>query len=273
MKILDIPQKGACGRVVASRNGAGQFRRERVPPHQPGTKPQRGVWENMEKIAWLWNELEPEQWAAWDKLTEHVYSRPSLGQNGRLNACQLFKKLNCVLATCHRELLLDPPPLPQFGPNTVDGFAVRDAHGKLRFELQVCAKALAQARSPLEDLMVFSWAPCNAGTARNDLYAFLGLLRPPVGGVWNITGMYLAKLREWRKLKPKRYHVPLENSRVFVRVCKQVNGWQNELGLFRASALVRSGARGSPAERAARLRKLLGAYPRQSSNNRAIIEE
>ncbi len=263
MKILDVPQRGSRGRVVASRNGSGQFLRERVPPEQPGTQAQRVVWENMKKLSWLWNQLEPEQWAAWHGLAEHVYSRPTLGQNGRLNACQLFKKLNSVLATCHRALLLDPPPLPQFGHNPVAGFEVGHARSGFLFKLQLGRKALSEVRSPLEDLMVYSWTPCNAGTARNDLYAFLGLLRPPVGGVWNITAMYLAKLREWRKLKPQRYHLPLENSRVFVRVCQQLNGWQNEVGMFRASALVRSGGRRERAQQAAALRTLLAAHPRQ----------
>ena len=32
--------------------------------------------------------------------------------------------------------------------------------------------------------------------------------------------------------------LPLEGSRVFIRVCQEVNGWQNEAGMFRTSALV-----------------------------------
>jgi len=40
------------------------------------------------------------------------------------------------------------------------------------------------------------------------------------------------KLKQWRKLKHKRYHIPLEGSRIFIRVWQQVNGWENELGMF-----------------------------------------
>jgi hypothetical protein len=192
----------------------------------------------MTTLSRLWNDLTEEQWAAWQRLADQVYSRPNLGQSGKLNSCQLFKKINSVLSTCHRELLLDAPPLPQFGPNPVEGFVVRKARGRLVFKLRVSGKVRWEARSPLEDLMVYGWTPCNAGANKNDLYTFLGLLRPPASGESDITEMYLAKLEEWRKLKPKRYRVPLEGSRIFIRVWQQVNGWENQLEMFRASALV-----------------------------------
>jgi len=47
-----------------------------------------------------------------------------------------------------------------------------------------------------------------------------------------------APLKEWRKLKDKRYHLPLEDSRIFIRVWQQVNGFENEVGMFLANALV-----------------------------------
>ena len=85
--------------------------------------------------------------------------------------------------------------------------------------------------------MVFAWAPCNAGVAKNGHYAFLGLLPAPTNGEIDITELYLKKLKQWRKLKHKRYHIRLEGSRIFIRVWQQVNGWENELGMFRANAL------------------------------------
>ena len=36
----------------------------------------------------------------------------------------------------------------------------------------------------------------------------------------------------------KRFHVPLAGARVFIRAVQQVNGWENELGMFRGSAFV-----------------------------------
>ena len=85
--------------------------------------------------------------------------------------------------------------------------------------------------------MVFAWAPCNPGVSENDLYAFIGLLPPPVKGEIDITDLYLKKLKEWRKLEHRRYHIRLEGSRVFIRVWQQMDGWENELGMFRGSAL------------------------------------
>jgi hypothetical protein len=86
--------------------------------------------------------------------------------------------------------------------------------------------------------MVFAWAPCNAGVDKNSLYVFLGLLPAPVRGESDITKLFLKKLKEWRKLKEKRYHVPLEGSRIFIRVWQQVNGFENEAGMFLGNALV-----------------------------------
>jgi hypothetical protein len=78
---------------------------------------------------------------------------------------------------------------------------------------------------------------------------------------WNVSEVRidtgLKKLKEWRKMDCKRYHVPLEGSKVFVRVLQQVNGWQNELGRFQASVLV-------PVNRDLRARELaalLGKWP------------
>jgi hypothetical protein len=51
-------------------------------------------------------------------------------------------------------------------------------------------------------------------------------------------GVDLRKLKEWRKLKGKRYQVPLEGARVFIRVWQQLNGWENEAGMFCGSAIV-----------------------------------
>jgi hypothetical protein len=45
-RILEVPQKGARGYIVASRNRFGRFHRERVSPDQPGTPAQRLAWDN-----------------------------------------------------------------------------------------------------------------------------------------------------------------------------------------------------------------------------------
>jgi hypothetical protein len=128
--------------------------------------------------------------------------------------------------------------LPTFGPNPVTGFTIREHRSRIVFKVQLSPDVRWEDRSPLEDLMVFAWAPRNAGVAKNGLYAFLGLLSAPAKGEIDFTHLYLKKLKEWRKLKHKQYHLPLEGSRIFIRVWQQVNGWENELGMFQGNHLV-----------------------------------
>jgi hypothetical protein len=243
MKVLDVPQSGKRGRIVASRNRFGPFHREQFSPHHPGTPAQKEVWGSMTYLSWLWNQLTELQRAAWRTRAREVHSRPRLGQSGLLDGCQLFKKLNCVLATCGRPPLLDPPSLPVFGPNPVEGFIITVGKRGPVFKLRLSPMARADAAAAPEELMVFAWAPCNAGVDQNDLFAFLGLVSASGGKAGDISKLYLKKLAEWRKLKAKRYHVPLAGSKIFIRVCQQVDGWKNELGMFRGSAFVpRNGA-------------------------------
>jgi hypothetical protein len=238
MRVLDVPQKGSRGNTVASRNRFGPFQRRRVSPKQPGTPAQRASWANMKDLSRLWNDLGQERRVAWRRLAEEVYSRPKLSQSGPLDGCQLFKKLNRVLATCGRDPLLDPPPRPAFGPNPVVGFTIRNIRRGLAFKLLLSPKAAADAFPTHGDIMVYSWAPFNAGADKNDLYAFLGLMPTSARGESDITDLYLGKLKQWRKLKNKRYHIPLEGSRIFIRVWQQINGWEHEVGVFQDSALV-----------------------------------
>jgi hypothetical protein len=237
MRFQDVPQTGKRGKMIASHNHFGPYQKQFVPPKQPGTAAQREVWANMTEFSRVWNELADARREAWRRQAEEVHSRSNLGQSGTLDGAQFFKKINTVLRTCGREPLWDPPPRPVFDPNPVIGFAIREARGGAALRLKVSPEVPWGARSPLEDLMVFAWAPCNAGVDKNTHYAFLGLLPAPVRGESDITKLYLRKLKEWRKLQPRCYHIPLEGSRIFIRVWQQVNGWENELGMCRADTL------------------------------------
>ena len=236
MRVVDVQQRGKRGDIIASRNRFGQYVKQHVPVKQPGSASQREVWGNLTDLWRVWNELSDERMQAWWNLAEQVQSRPTLAQSGPLDGPIVFRKINTVLQTCRRPLLLDPPPLPVFGPNSVNGFAIREGRGGIALKLRLSPEVRWEDRPALEGLMVFAWAPCNPGVSRNNRYAFLGLLPAPVRGEWDITSLYLKKLREWRRLKPKRYHIPLEGSRIFIRVWQQLNGWENELGMFRGNA-------------------------------------
>ncbi len=238
MKYRDIPQSGSQGNITASRNRSGPYLRHRVNPDQPATDAQSAAWSNMKDVSGLWNLLRKQQRHDWHIFAENLHSRPNLGISGRLSGCQLFKKLNRVLATSGRGPLLDPPPLPQFGPNPVRSFEIQQVRGGIAMLLNLIPKFRWADRPPLEDLMIQAWAPCHAGSETNGLYAFVGLPPTPVRQQCDFTELYMEKLLAWRKLPDPRYKVPLEGSRIFVRVVQQINGWQNERQAFHANALV-----------------------------------
>jgi hypothetical protein len=132
MKTRRKEERGALGHTVASRNRFGDYVRERVVPRNVSTPARRRVWSNMAALSDLWNQITEEQREGWHRLAGQVRTRPRLGQSGRLDGRLLFLKLNSVLATCGRPPLIDPPPLPQFGPNPVRGFAISEARRRLR---------------------------------------------------------------------------------------------------------------------------------------------
>src|ERR1039457_2175143 len=120
MKRLKKNQRGALGDIVSSRNRFGEYDRERVSPKHPRTASQQGSWGSMGGLSGLWNGLREDQRVAWRSLAQTIRSRSNVGPPSSLDGPLLFKKLNRVLATCGREPLLDPPPLPKFGPNPVE---------------------------------------------------------------------------------------------------------------------------------------------------------
>ena len=238
MRTADGQQRGKRGKVVASRNRFGHYERDRVSPKNRPTAARRRVWGSMTELSDRWNKLPEERRAAWRRLAGEVHSRPRLGQYGWLDGRLLFLKLNRVLATCGREPLLDPPPLPQFSPNPVEQFTISGATGRVAFKLKL-------RKAPAEDILVFASPPRNPGRAYNSDYGFIGILPAPDGVESDITELYLTKLKEWRKLSGKKYQVPLDGAKVFIQAVQQVNGWENDLWMFRSSAIVPAKAVGS----------------------------
>jgi hypothetical protein len=231
MKTRKKEERGALGHTVASRNRFGEYIRERVIPYNVSTPARRRVWGIMAALSDLWNRITEEQRDGWYRLAEKVHSRPRLAQSGRLDGRLLFLKLNTVLATCGHPPLIDAPPPPQFGDNPVRGFAISEARRRLRIKLLV-------SEAPVEEIMVFASPPCAPGKRATTDYAFIGLLPAAEAGESDITELYLAKLKEWRKLKYWKYHIPLRGAKVFVRAVQHVNGWENQLWRFESRAFV-----------------------------------
>jgi hypothetical protein len=251
MRTLDGPRSGKRGKIVASQNRFGAYEREQGPQKAAPTPARRRVWGNMKRSSSLWSRISEEQRVGWRRPAEEERSRPSLAQSGKLDGQKLINRLNTVLATCHREPLLDAVPRGEFGPNPVTGTKITYDTGKLSFKLAV-------QHVPAEDIMVFASPPCNAGRSYCSIFSFIGLLPPAHNGESDMSREYLKKLKQWRKLSDKRYHVPLKGSRVFIRAWQQENGWENRLAVFRGSAPVSAkpapthrakGRRGAPADR------------------------
>jgi len=104
----------------------------------------------------------------------------------------------------------------------------------VKSELKIClAKGrftlkLLVRQTPVNDITVYGSPPHRADQAPGGNYAFLGLLPPPRNGECDITDLFLARLREWLRLRSAAYHVPLEGSRSCIRTWPQNNGWEGK---------------------------------------------
>jgi hypothetical protein len=240
MKTRKKDQRGALGDIVASHNRFGDYERARVTPKKLSTLALHRAWGSLTDLSDLWNKItEPQRWNkitepqrdGWWRLAVQVHSRPRVGQQGKLDGRLLFLKLNRVLTTCGHAPLLDAPPLPTFSPNPVTRFSIsRDGDGVV-LKLKV-------DQTPVEDIMLFASQPRNPGRRYNSDYAFIGLASAPENGEIDFTDQYLKKLLEWRRFEGKKYHVPLEGAKIFIQALQQVNGWESELMMFVAAAVV-----------------------------------
>ena len=86
---------------------------------------------------------------------------------------------------------------------------------------------------------------------------------PVLSATRHITENYLTKLKEWRRLSDKQYQLPLEGSKIFVRVWQQENGWEDKTLLRAFEGVVpKRGSRGSGGK------GLGGAGPRKQGSNK-----
>ena len=192
------------------------------------TPAQRRARNRLGAFSRMWSELTEEQRTAWRRRAKEADRLVRQGQYYRLEAQPLFNKLNSVLALCEREPLTDPPPQPKFGPNPVRAFDITGTGDGIALKLSVSG-------SPAEDIMVFASPPYSAGRSFCADFRFLGLLPTPVEHVSDITRLYIEK-----------YGVPPVNTRVFIRVWQQVDGWEcrGQMRIFDALVKSEGGAAG-----------------------------
>ena len=209
MKILDIPQSGTSGVSVSVQSRFGQFRRALVVPKDPRTNDQVRVRSALGRYSALWNKLTNEQRLLWNARASDVRSRPRLGKNGHLTGQQLFVKINCILASVGKPMVTSPPGRPQFPANPVGALSITNSNGAIGLQLSV-------SRTPAADIIVRGAAPCSQGVSFVRDFTILGLLPAASGGASEITEMYV-----------KRYGIPREGSRVFIRTNQEIDGWED----------------------------------------------
>jgi hypothetical protein len=209
MKILDIPQSGKSGVSVSVQGRFGQFRRALVVPRDPRTNDQVRVREVLGRYSALWNKVTNEERLLWNALASEVQSRPRLGKNGHLSGQQLFVKINCILASVGKPMVTIPPDRPQFPENPVGALSIANSDGAIALRLSVSG-------TPAVDIIVRGAAPCSQGVSFVRDFTILGLLPAASAGASEITEMYV-----------KRYGIPQEGSRVFIRTNQEINGWED----------------------------------------------
>jgi hypothetical protein len=107
-------------------------------------------------------------------------------------------------------MLLWPPEPVVFGPHPVDGLSIGVELGQMRLRVRLAGPVAG-------DIMVFGAAPCSAGRKKWRNGAYLGMLPAPAKGESDITELYVAK-----------YGEPKAGERVFIRIRRQKDGWEDE---------------------------------------------
>ncbi len=209
MKILDIPQSGKIGTLVSYKHGSVQCQRTYVLPRDARTRDQMARRDAMKRLRLLWGTLTDRQYAAWDAVARSKRTARRLNQSGRLNAYNLFIKINFNLATIGLPPVLEPPEAPLFGDNPVVELTITKPNGALALQLVL-------SEEPAQYVLVLGTKPLSAGSTYADHFTLLGVVPAPDHGVSDITAMFVAK-----------FGPPPAGSRVFIETQQQINGWKD----------------------------------------------
>ena len=209
MKIFDIPQSGTSGVSVSVQSRFGQFRRALVVPKDPRTNDQVRVRSTLGHFSALWNKLTDEQRRLWNNRATEERSQPRLGKNGHLSGQQLFVKINCTLASVGKPMVATPTDRPSFPTNPVGALSITNSSGAIALRISILA-------APTANIIVLGAAPCSQGVSFVRDFTILGLLTAASEGASEITDMYV-----------KKYGIPHEGTRVFIRTNQEIDGWED----------------------------------------------
>ncbi len=206
MKTRSEPRSGKRGDVVAKSNHFGPYEAKHSPPKTAPTAPQEDAWGEFGWVAKAWQNLTEEQRQAWNARARQEKTRSRLGKRWSLTGQTYFGRVNNFRAGFKQGLLTDPPPLAQSGLNPVGQLVITNRGGRISLKLEVSGPLATE-------IMVFGSRPCSRGRSKWFKFSRLGPLPAPVGGMSDITRLYV-----------KKHGVPPEGTRVFIRTRQQNDG-------------------------------------------------
>ena len=216
MKIIDVPQTGKLGLVVAFQGRNGLIRRIKVIPKQPNTFRQMAVRSRLTLAAAGFDLLTEAQQDAWNDTAAKYRSKATLGQSGPLTGLQLFVRINTNLTQMGQEAVTDPPAYPM-----VTALAPQNIH--ITNLLGVITITATCPTSPGENTVLSACAPQHSGVRRPPQLKLLGTCPAAVQGSANLTSLYQAS-----------FTLPAENQRVFFSAHQMISGWAGPAALFTA---------------------------------------
>jgi hypothetical protein len=196
------------------------------PKPKRHTSAQKRSFQALGQTSSGWRELTEEQRTTWRRRAAGVRTRTRRRRSRLLRGQELYNKINSVLVLLGRERRTDPPSQPSFDPNPVDAFTITGAGKTLALKLHLSAPLV-------QEIMVFASPPQSAGRSYCGDFRFLCLLPAPVESRSDITRPYI-----------KKFGVPPPNSRIFIRVWPEVDGWECRGQMHLVNALVPARAGG-----------------------------
>lgn len=207
MKIIDVPQTGKKGIIVAMPSRYGQVIRQLAIPTNPRSSDQMAVRARLSKFSKAWRSLTPEQRESWITAASKINTVPVLGQYGTLTGIQHFVRTNCNLQIMGASAVSEPKMPVAFPTLVPTALEITNTIGVIK----VC---LVCPDDPTEYTAVWAAAPCSNGKSITTGYRLLGACPAPTQGKSNITGMVVAK-----------FGVLTAGTKLFVKANQMIDGF------------------------------------------------
>jgi hypothetical protein len=216
MKVMAIPNTRRRGPYLYQQSRYGLISRARFIPANPRTPAQLRLRHFLARLAAGWNALTPAEHHAWNLVAWQQPPRVRAGRSKPLNGFNLFFKINSTRLLLGAPEVSMPPPKPTFDPLPVSGLILTHTGGTIALKLTVSG-------APQEVMMLWGAPPCSPGRDIARRMVYLGTLTSPAAGAIDITALYAA-----------RFGSPPADSKVFVRVNQNRDGWNDTAHPFAA---------------------------------------